>query len=440
MLVLLHNNSDSSGNINRYIDFKDKLWESNLLYLDCYSGISGDMFLGALVDAGLALTDLQAALARLPVKGFRLTARKVNRGGISGTLLQVITGDNLKDESNDINNNTGPFRNLTQITALYDRSSLPLPVKEKCIAVFRQLARIEAAVHGVTMEEVHFHEVGALDAIADITGVVVGLYILNIDEIICSPLPLGRGMVNCRHGILPLPAPATVKLLTERDVPVYGADIDAETVTPTGAALVTVLAERFGKIPSFNLKKTGYGAGSREFPFPNFLRVLLGSKENHNLKDNRELCREKTSIEVIETNIDDTSPEILGYVMNLLLEKGAADVYFTAIQMKKNRPAVKITVLSPPEISSALIKILFHETSTIGCRVFSAEKHILPRRVEIAETPWGEVRVKVTGTPPWVMDFSPEYEDCLRIARRENISLKDVYKAVEIAYANIKKN
>lgn len=384
------------------------------LYLDCYNGISGDMMLGALLDAGLSFSGLKENLSSLSISGYRLDAEKVFRHGITGTSLQVFSEKN------------NSLRNIGRIGEIIGGSNLPEAVKEQSMSVFRKLAVAESRVHGIPVGEVHFHEIGALDTIIDIAGSVTGLHMMGIDEIICSPLPMGRGMTEIMHGKIPLPAPATAALLAERGVPVYGVETEGELVTPTGAALVSSLAAHFGQIPDFVIESVGYGAGKKDFGVPNFLRVFIGTAH----------ARHHEKIDIIEANIDDLSPEITGYVMEKLLEEGALDVFFTPVQMKKNRPAVKLTVLSPSEKTALLTDIVFRETSTIGCRIIEARKVMLPRHFEEVNTPWGTVRIKVAGREgDGALSFAPEYEDCLAIARRENIPLREVYRKVEELYS-----
>lgn len=384
------------------------------MYLDCYSGISGDMFIGALLDAGLSLSLLSEQLSSLPLSGYKLEAEKVSRYGISGTDFRVLTEKNAQ------------FRNIESIGEIISGSGLPPSVKNRCMAVFQKLAEAEAHVHSVTVEQVHFHEIGALDSIVDIVGSVTALHLMGIDEIICSPLPLGRGLIKIQHGKVPLPAPATAKLLADSKVSVYGVETKGELVTPTGAALVATLAEFFGEIPRINMESIGYGAGKKDFGIPNYLRVMVGS-----VSENRAFYREK--VDIIEANIDDLNPEITGYVMEKLFEEGALDVYFTPVQMKKNRPAVKLTVLSPPGKADLFTDIIFRETSTLGCRVAEAQKVMLPRHIEKVETPWGTVRVKTVKCHKSgeFLSCSPEYEDCLAVARRQGIPLREVYRTVE---------
>jgi pyridinium-3,5-bisthiocarboxylic acid mononucleotide nickel chelatase len=391
------------------------LMKKKILYFDCYSGVSGDMTLGALLDLGLEIGRLQELLDGLSIKNYSLTAEKVSRGGISGTRAVVRA-----DESPPVE------RHLSEILQIINQSDLPRAVIEAGSAVFKSLAEAEAAVHGIPVEKVHFHEVGAVDALVDIVGTAAALYLLEIDEIQCSPLPAGRGEVMTEHGRLPLPAPATLELLARRQVPVLGSSSDFELVTPTGAAIVTALADKFGPIPAFNIEKVGYGAGSKDPGYPNYLRLLLGSYQKTGLQYEEEVT-------ILETNVDDQNPEIFGYLMDLLIRAGALDVYYTPVQMKKNRPAVQLTVLSPPGKTAQLQDLLFYETSTLGVRLTTARKIMRPREVETVRTGWGSVRVKYSPEPDgrFPLSYAPEYEDCRAVAESSGLPLKEVYRMVD---------
>lgn len=391
-----------------------------VIYFDCYSGISGDMTLGALLDSGLELERLQEALAELKLSGYKLDAEKIARGGIAGTRAIV----RLKGRSPQ-------KRHLPEIIGLIDKSALPAVVRKNSSAVFTRLAAAEAAVHGIPVEKVHFHEVGAVDAIVDIVGSVSALFLLEIDRIYCSPLPLGRGEVKSAHGRLPLPAPATLELLAERNVPIEGRNSDFELVTPTGAAIVTTLADAFGPLPAFNIETVGYGAGSIDPGYPNFLRLISGS-----LPISNPIYEEEVA--VIETNIDDQNPEIFGHLMEKLFSTGALDVYYTPVQMKKNRPAVKLSVLAAPEKAGLLQEIIFYETSTLGFRLTTARKIMRPREVTSVETEWGPVRIKYSPMPDrdHPLHFAPEYEDCQKIAQKSGLPLKEIYRISECLFRN----
>lgn len=394
-----------------------------VMYLDCYSGISGDMFLGALLDAGLSLASLREMLSGLDLKGYRLKITRVRQHGISGTRVKVLLEEPPVVE-----------RSLPTITVLMERSNLPQAVRDRSVAVFRGLAQAEARVHGVAPEAVHFHEVGAVDAIIDIVGAVAGLHLLEIGRLVCSPLPLGRGMVQTAHGFLPLPAPATLELLKERGVPVKGVDAAFELVTPTGAALVSVLADSFGPFPLMDVLNVGYGAGSHEPGYPNFLRVVWGKSPVTQPREGEETV-------LMESNIDDLSPEVFGYLMDRLLTAGALDVFYTPIQMKKNRPAVKLSLLCRPELASSLRELVCAETGTLGVRLTRVEKFSRPRSLLTVETGYGPVRVKYSPAPAGGLpqSFSPEYEDCRKIAERSGLPLQEVYRRAVEEFSRDKK-
>ncbi len=385
------------------------------IYFDCYNGISGDMALGALIDSGVNLDELRELLSGLKLAGWSLTTEKVTRGGIAGT--RALVG---LQESDTVE------RHLSDILAILDRADLPPAVKQQSRAVFERLAEAEAAVHGISVERVHFHEVGALDAIIDITGTCAALYLLGAGRVVFSPLPAGRGEVHCAHGRLPLPAPATLELLAGCGAPVEGRDTGYELVTPTGAALAVALADSFGPIPAFNITAAGYGAGSIDPGYANYLRVMVGTP---GLEE--EILEEKVA--VLEANIDDLTPEIYGYLMEKLFAAGALDVYFTPVQMKKNRPGVHLTALALPEVVKPVGDLIFAETTTLGFRLTEARKVMRSRDTETVQTRWGPVRVKYTAGPAGRLpgNYSPEYEDCRVVAEQSGLPLKEIYRLVE---------
>ncbi len=393
------------------------------IYFDCYSGASGDMILGALLDCGVPQQELERLLKGLDLPGWRLEVSKVKRHALCGTDLAV-----LAEQSSE-------HRGLAEIARIINSSTIPPAIKEKSLAIFRNLAEAEAAVHGTTVDKVHFHEVGAVDAIIDIVGSVAALYLLNINSLYCSPLPLGRGTVQTAHGLIPLPGPAVFKLLQKRRVPLYGVDATWELVTPTGAAILTTLADGFGPLPPLTVETVGYGAGKHDPGYPNFLRVIAGTL-NHAAPGPIERVVE------MESNIDDLNPEIYGYLMEKLLEAGALDVYFTPIQMKKNRPAVKVAVLAAPSRLDSLMEIMFAETSTLGVRIFEGSKWMRPRSVQTVQTEWGPVRLKIApgteGSRP--QHVAPEYDDCREIALRTGLPLKEIYSRVEYLWQQGKLN
>jgi len=382
-----------------------------IAYFDCFSGISGDMLLGALVDAGLAIEDLRADLARLPLSGYEISATRVSKGGLAATLVSV------KAEQ------APAHRRLHDILDILARADLPGEVTHPARKVFERLAAAEARVHGHAVEEVHFHEVGAVDAIVDIVGAFCGLRRLGIEEVYASALPLGGGWVDTAHGRLPVPAPATVELL--RGVPTYGGPVDAELVTPTGAAILTTICRKFGSMPPMTMAAVGWGAGTRDLPQPNLLRLFLGEPS----KQPRE-----QQLAMIETNIDDMSAELFGYVMERLLEAGALDVYYTPIVMKKSRPATLVSVLCEPPLVGALTEMLFRETTTLGLRVTEVSRRCLDREWRELQTQYGPVRVKIGWLNDEILNIAPEYEDCARIAREKGIPVKLVYEAAREAF------
>jgi hypothetical protein len=381
-----------------------------IAYLDCFSGISGDMLLGALVDVGLAITDLRADLSRMPLSGYEISAERVTKAGIAGTLVKVKAEE------------SPPQRGLHDILAIIGAAELPAEVAGPARRTFERLAAAEARVHGTTVDEVHFHEVGAVDAIVDIVGAFCGLRRLGIEEVYASPLPLGGGWVDTAHGRLPVPAPATVELL--HGVPSYSGPVEAELVTPTGAAIITTICRHFGDMPPMTIRATGWGAGSRDLPHPNLLRLFLGEPARR--------PREQGLV-LVETNIDDMSAELFGHLMERLLEAGALDVFYTPIVMKKSRPATLVSVLSEPPLVDALSDILFRETTTLGIRYSEVGRRCLDREWREVQTEYGAVRVKIGLLGDGILNVAPEYEDCARLAREKGVPLKAVYEAARRA-------
>jgi pyridinium-3,5-bisthiocarboxylic acid mononucleotide nickel chelatase len=442
-------------------------------YLECFSGMSGDMFLGALVDAGVPPRVIEDTVAALGVEA-RLEISRVIRSGISATKVDVWThgekdlpreeywkqknagqehthshshGDHSHshEHSHDHDSNhrhasekgvsqTATLavhehaRGLREIRELIAKAAISESAKKTAIAIFEALGAAEAKVHNVPVDEVHFHEVGAVDAIVDIVCAAVGTEALGIDEIICSPLNVGGGTVLCAHGTFPVPAPATVELL--RDAPVYSSGIQAELVTPTGAAIVKTLAARFASSPAMTVEKSGYGAGSRDFPgHPNVVRLTIGETASQ--------VAAKTATEtitVLEANLDDLNPQVFGYVVDRLLEEGALDVFGMPVQMKKNRPGNLLTVLCKPEDAAKLTQLIFAETTTLGVRRRDEVRQVLSRRWENACTPWGEVRIKIGSMNGTVTNYAPEYEDCRRIAAEHHVPLKTVMQEATRMY------
>ncbi|HEY3379767.1 MAG TPA: nickel pincer cofactor biosynthesis protein LarC [Armatimonadota bacterium] len=388
-----------------------------IAYFDCLSGISGNMILGALLACGLEQSVLEEELSRLPLHGWRLQAERVQRKGISAVFVAVDDGGHAHQHSHHAH----PHRGLTEICALIAASTLSDRVQAMATAIFTRLGEAEAAVHGTTPEQVHFHEVGAVDAIIDIVGSAIALERLGIDRVVASPLPLGSGWVTCAHGTFPVPAPATARLV--QGVPIVETDIAAELVTPTGAAIITTLAERFGPLPTMTVQQVGYGAGSHDLPRPNVLRVFLGEET---------VSSAPVAVVGLETNIDDVSGEILGYLMDALLAAGALDVFYTPIHMKKNRPGVLVRVLCAPQDEGACTDLLFRETTTLGVRRTTYTRTVLPRELRTVDTAFGAVRVKVSAWRGQTR-VEPEYEDCRRCAEAAQAPLLAVYQAARCA-------
>ncbi len=391
-------------------------------YLDCSSGVSGDMFLGACLDAGLDAGRLQAELARLPLGPYGFNVQRVRRSGLAGTHIEIVAPG------------PQPHRHLHTIEEMIQSAALPERVKERACAIFRRLGEAEARLHDQPIEKVHFHEVGAVDAILDIVGACVALELLGVEDLTASPLNVGSGRVTAAHGSLPVPAPATAELL--RGVPIYSSGIDAELVTPTGAAIVSTLAAGFGPLPAMKVGRIGYGAGSREIPdHPNLLRLMIGDRvanpETRNPKPDAEV------ITIIETTIDDMSPEVYGYLVERALDAGALDISCTPIQLKKNRPGLEIRVLARPEQADALADLVFRETTTLGVRISRAERRVLERKHVTVETSYGPIRVKVGSRNGQVLNAAPEFEDCRRAALDRGVPLKEVMEAARAAFREL---
>jgi uncharacterized protein (TIGR00299 family) protein len=398
---------------------------ARLVYVDCFAGVSGDMLLGALVDAGLSLDALKAELAKLALDGYEIEAARIQSHGLTGTQLSVR--DTLHEY---------PARHLHDIQEMVGNSLLSDEVKARSLAVIERLGRVEAGIHGVPLQEVHFHEIGAVDTIVDVVGFVAGLELLDVREVYASAIPLGNGTIQTAHGRLPVPAPATLALLTAVGAPTVPHPAQTEIVTPTGAALLSELAifER----PRMRVRAVGYGFGQKEFPWANGLRVWIGDDPVDLGDARRTIARfERDEVVTIECNLDDITGETLGYTMERLFSAGALDVWFTPIQMKKNRPGILLSVLSAPDKVHALSSVLLHETSTLGVRLSpTAHRLKAARRMREVTTPWGVVRVKekwLGGHETSVgqavserLSVSPEYDDCARLARESGESLARV--------------
>lgn len=377
-------------------------------YLDCFSGISGNMLLGALIHAGLEEEVLRTTLAALHLPAWQLSAERVRECGFAAVRVEVA-GKSVQ-----------PHRHLKDIRQILAVSNLPEPVREKSLAVFIRLARAEADVHGVGLDEVHFHEVGAVDAIIDVVGVVAGFFHIGVERIICSSLPLSRGWTSCAHGEIPLPAPAVSLLL--KDIPVYGIELSQELVTPTGAALIAELADEFGVMPPMIMAAVGYGAGTlkRDDGRPNLLRLCIGKSC---------LVAESQEVEVIETHLDDWNPEVWPHVSEQLLKTGALDVSLIPIQMKKGRPGFLLRVICSAEHSHSLKKAIFRETSAIGLRFHRQQRLTLPREAVMVDTPLGKLAAKSIKTAEGTI-ITPEYEACRKLANDTGIPIQSIYKMV----------
>ncbi len=474
---------------------------AKIAYFDCIAGASGDMILGALVDTGLSIEALEARLDALHLPGFELKARQVAKNAFAATKVDVIIADDV------------PERHLGDILEIVAQSDLEETIIDRAVAIFKAIGRAEAGIHGTSLDHVHLHELGGVDTNDDVVGALVGLDALGVERVLASPVPLGRGFIKGAHGQIPLPAPATVALL--EGVPVVGSPLEVETVTPTGAALLAALAEGFGPLPPMTLEAVGYGAGSRDLPVPNVIRLFIGELAEgpqrthahthasghthdhdhdqghhhphhnsheyeanahnhdhphpgesegdaaehihahspvidirhhhphshdhpHSDSDTRS-CLDVDRLKVLETNIDDLNPESYGYIMDKLFDAGALDVFFIPIQMKKNRPATLLRVLCRPQDVEVMTAILFRETSTLGIREQTVDRHALPRRVEPVPTPYGEVHVKIATLPDGALKIAPEYEDCRHLAEQHDAPLREVYQvALEAARQTFK--
>ncbi len=391
-----------------------------ICYLDAFSGISGDMTVGALVDAGTPCDALLAALGSLDT-GARYEVEKTTRRGITASKFRVhLDGAPQK------------HRHLSHILRLIEAAPLATAVKANAAAIFERLGQAEARVHGVPVEKVHFHEVGAADSIADIVGACVALDLLGVERVHVSAINVGSGTVLTEHGVLPVPAPATAALLA--GIPVYARGPEMELTTPTGAAIASTLGRSFGPLPAMRISSIGHGAGDRDFrEQANVLRVLVGEWAGDHAA-----APESTVVSVIEANIDDSSPQVLGYALDRLMEAGALDVSLSPLQMKKNRPGSLLRIIARPEDQERLAQIVFAETSTLGLRIHAAERRVQDRRVVEVDTPWGKVRGKVSGHSSGQEMFAPEYDDCRALAERSGAPLKQVLAAAVGAYIKTK--
>ncbi|MBI2835054.1 MAG: nickel pincer cofactor biosynthesis protein LarC [Acidobacteria bacterium] len=431
---------------------------SRILYFDCFSGVSGDMILGALVDAGLPIGELRRALGSLAIEGVDVTVERVSRAGVSATKFHVVVKPDQADDHNHGHDGQGhsrihghhhhdrghdhghdaqhaqphepgthhehAHRSLADISELIGRSALSPNGKERARALFTRLGEVEAGIHQMPIERIHLHEVGAIDSIVDIVGAVFGLEWFGADQIVASPLNVGSGTVQCEHGTFPVPAPATARLL--EGVPIYSSGVAAELVTPTGAVIVTAYAGAFGPLPPMRVERIGYGAGDRDLPeAPNVLRILGGEAAGASAVER---------IVVLECEIDDMNPQLYGHVMDRLYDAGALEVFYAPVQMKKNRPGTLVTVVARPERRDELAGVLFRETTTIGVRFRDVDRERLDRESLALETPVGTVRVKIARRRGDIVNASPEYEDCARLARERGMSVKQVQALAMKAY------
>lgn len=389
-------------------------------YFDCFSGISGDMTLGALVDAGCPVEALRGKLRGLHVPGWDVSAEKVWKNGMAATHVRVKTED------------THTHRSLTTILGILEKSDLDDEVKRRASAIFTKLGEAEAAVHDVPLEKIHFHEVGAVDAIVDIVGACIGFGELGIESFACSPLNVGGGVAKMAHGILPVPAPATARLLIGK--PTYSNGVQKELVTPTGAAIVATLCEHFGPQPAMKVSAIGYGAGTTDLEGqPNVLRIMVGEVSGQAVEGHG------GTIRVLEANIDDMNPQIFGYLLEKALAAGALDVFATPIQMKKSRPGMLVTILCQPEDEAKFQGMLFAETTTLGVRSHLVDRQALPREHVKVSTRYGDVRVKIARIAGRVQHASPEFEDCRKLAEEKNVPLQDVMEQAMVAFAEEQK-
>ena len=378
-----------------------------LVYFDCFSGISGDMTLGALVDAGCDAAQLRSELQALSVPGWELTAEKVWKNGLAATYVRVKAEDQTK------------HRSLSAILQILKGSHLANPVRERAAAIFTKLGEAEARVHDVPIEKIHFHEVGALDAIVDIVGACIGFHALGVERFACSPLNVGGGTAKMAHGVLPVPAPATANLLQGK--PTYSNGVQRELVTPTGAAIVATLCDSFGPQPPMSVSAIGYGAGTADLEGqPNVLRLMIGEAAE------KVVPGFDQEIAVIEANLDDMNPQIYGYFSEKALAAGALDVFTTPVQMKKNRPGTLVTVLCNPADMDTLMSLIFAETTTFGVRTYRAQRRVLPRESVKVTTSFGDVRIKLSRVNGRILHVAPEYDDCRKLAVEKNVPLQRV--------------
>ncbi|MGH9752679.1 MAG: nickel pincer cofactor biosynthesis protein LarC [Blastocatellia bacterium] len=427
-----------------------------MLYLDCFAGASGDMLVGAMLDCGLDFELLRSELLKLGVEGYELSLKRVDRSGISAAKFDVhLTGEahshdhehhrhhehhhnhehsherNPQSQSHNpqsaIRNPQSHHRGLSEIKQIISASDLSDRVKQRAQTIFQRIGEAEAKIHDIPIEAIHFHEVGAIDSIIDIVGACVAFDALKIERIISSPLHVGSGAFQCAHGTYPVPGPATAELL--KGVPIYSKDVEGELVTPTGAAIISTLAESYGPMPMMKIEKIGYGAGTRDYPkFPNALRAIIGEMEE-------DADRTPTTVTVIEADIDDLNAQVFGYLMDKALDAGALDIFYVPAQMKKNRPGVLLTLLCSPPDRERMCDLIFRETTTLGLRYRNEQREILKREFVTVETEYGRIRIKVSRARDGrVMNASPEFEDCRVAAEKSGVGLRDAQTAALKAY------
>lgn len=387
-----------------------------LAYFDCFAGASGDMIMGAMLDAGLELAALKRELSKLPLSHYDILCKTVTRNGIGGTLATVEVDEEHHGQHH---------RTLSDIMKIIEESELNPTIKSKSVRIFTRLAEVEAKAHRTTPDKIHFHEVGAVDSIVDVVGAVAGLWLLGIERIVCSALHVGTGTVKCAHGVLPVPAPATAELV--KGVPIYSDGVQGELLTPTGAAILTTLASEFGPLPKMAIDRLGYGAGVAQRTIPNLLRVVLGDAQE--APDDYASDR----VAVVETNIDDMNPQIYDYLIDKMFQIGALDVFIIPAQMKKNRPASLLTVICPVDSIPVISDLLIRETTTIGVRWRLTERIKAERAFAEVETKYGRIRVKASRKGNETTTVTPEYDDCKRIALEKNVPIKKVIEAAMIA-------
>jgi uncharacterized protein (TIGR00299 family) protein len=386
-----------------------------IAYFDCFSGISGDMTLGAFIDLGVPVEWLINRLETIPLTGFEVLAETVSRSGIQAKSVEV----RVKDDTTS--------RHYKDIKSIIEKSSLSPEVKQKSLDIFDKIANAEALIHGCPRDKVHFHEVGGIDALVDIVGTALSVHYLKIEKVMASAIPVGRGFVNCQHGILPVPAPATLGIL--KGIPIYGTKIPHELVTPTGAAIIATLAESFEEIPDMIVEKIGYGAGKRDLELqPNLLRIILGTEITNSEKGIG--VYQTDQIVILETCIDDMNPEVFGFLMERLFEKGALDVYWIPIFMKKNRPGTMVQVICPENCRDVLMACILSESSSLGVRYYHVKRRMLGRERIMVKTVYGEIAVKRITELDGSSRIVPEYETCKKIAIAKDLPLKMVYDAV----------